>query len=455
VVKILPQGEYQFSTLIGGENGTLPDGIAADSTGAFITGITSSTNFLTNATYALGTSNAFVADLDPNGETLHWVVGLGGAAKSQGTNINVGLAIALDSKHAAYIAGYTTADDFPTSDSFHPAHKPWQSVFGAGTCSQSPFGFCQNGFVAKVPPDGNFDDGGYSTYIGGSVADKVQAIAVDGTGHAYVTGTTYSPDFPALTSNAGLAPEGSGNTAFVTKLHPNGSGAVYSYFLGGHEDLAGGYGSPADSGNGIAVDALGQAHVTGSTCSPNFPTTPGAVQTVQPIPCSSLDINTVFNNSGFVSVFSPSGRLTYSTYLGGPAPEGQNFASTEGQSIAINPRDEIYVGGYTSAVEVLGNNNPLQSPNENTGFVAKLTPNLSQATFVNYIGTQVTGVAVQPPCPEIRCIIESRLFGYQIYATGGTFLPGADVSNPSNLQVFVSKWTDDNIVASQPGRLQQ
>jgi Beta-propeller repeat len=465
VTKISPQGQILFSSYIGavgGPNTTSANAIAADSTGVFITGSTGP-GFVTNAKYAFGAglSSAYVADLDPSGDSFHWVVGLGGGAASTTFLLNAGTGIALDAQHNAYIVGYTNAGDFPTTEYFEGQHKSWQPVYGANTCSQSPFGFCQNGFVAKVPATGSFDDGGYSTYIGGSVFDTAQAVAVDSTGHAYVTGNTFSPDFPAATSNAGLPPEGSGgSTAFVTKLLPDGSGVAYSYFLGGHEDLANGDGPPADSGNGIAVDGLGQAYVAGSTCSPNFPTTPGAAQTVQAVYCSTANLDTIVNDSGFVSVFSPLGRLMYSTYFGGPAAPGGPTVNgvpivfTVAQSIALNPRDEIYVAGYTAALEILGNNNPFQSAYENTGFVAKLTPNLSQATFVNYIGADVTGVAVQPPCPGIRCTIESLSFGYQIYATGGTFLPGADVTNDNNLQVFVSKWTDDNIVVTPP-RLHQ
>jgi large repetitive protein len=468
VTKLSPQGEILFSSYFGGTGAgaTFAEAIAADSTGAFITGLTSARDFITNATYAFGSNNAFVADLDPSGDSFHWVVGLGGGTgnvvcepngpKGAATicGLNASKAIALDAQHAAYIAGYTTALDFPTTEYFQGQHKSWQPVFGASACPQSPLGFCQNGFVAKVPSTGNFDDGGYSTYIGGSVLDTVQGIAVDGTGHASVTGSTYSPDFPALTSNAGLAPAGGGNTAFVTRLLPDGSGVVYSNFLGGHLDPANGDGPPNDNGYAIAVDSAGHAYTTGSTCSANFPTTPGAVQMVQPAPCSSLSSTTFLNVSGFITVFSPVGGLMYSTYVGGPAPEGENVVITVAQSIAINPRDEIYVGGSTSAVDILGNNNPLQSASENTGFVAKLTPDLSQAMFVNFIGEEVDGVAVQPPCAGLRCIIESRRFGYKIWATGGTFLPGANVTNPNNLQVFVSKSTDDSTVTPPPKRHQ-
>ena len=463
VTKISPQGKVLFSTYFGGTGSTSANAIAVDATGIFITG-SASTNFITNAKYAFGGSlgNAYVADLDPSGDFFHWVVGLGGGAAAASTCnpstgpctellYNIGMAIALDAQHNAYIAGYTTAIDFPTTEYFEGQHTSWQPVYGASASSdcatQSPLGFCQNGFVAKVPSTGSFDDGGYATYIGGNLYDAADAIAVDGTGHAYVTGFATSPNFPAAESNAGAPPLFGGNTSFVTKLLPDGSGVVYSNFLGGKYSADG---APSDSGNGIAVDRVGQAHVAGVTCSPNFPTTPGAAQTSASVYCSTLSFTTIFNESGFVSVLSPAGALMYSTLFGGPGPTGQTTTTTEGDTIALNARDEVYVGGYTSALDILGNTNPLQSTAENTGIVLKFSPDLSHADFVNYIGTGVTGVAVEPPCPGIRCIIESLFFGYQIYATGYTYPSGVDVTNENNLHVFVAKWTDDNLVVT-PG----
>src|SRR3989441_1834599 len=106
----------------------------------------------------------------------------------------------------------------------------------------------------------------YSTYLGGSGNDFGDDIAVDALGNAYITGATFSTNFPTTVG----AFQGGGNDAFVTKLNPTGSALVYSTYLGG---------SGGDSGNGIAVDSLGNAYVATHTYSSNFPTTAGAFQT--------------------------------------------------------------------------------------------------------------------------------------------------------------------------------
>ena len=447
VAKISPTGQILFSSYMGGDSSTFASGIAADSTGVFITGSTAATDFITNAAYAFGADKAFVADLDPSGDSFHWVVGLGG-----GQGVNAGLAIALDAQHAAYIAGYTESVDFPTTEYFQGQHKSWQPVFGVTNCSASVRAIidglpCRNGFVAKVVQAAGQGtlDGGYSTYIGGSVFDSADGIAVDSTGHAYVTGLTFSFDFPAVASNAGGPPEGDGVTAFVTKLLPDGSSAMYSNFLGGKEDTTDG--PPDDAGSGIAVDWLGQAYVTGSTCSTNFPTTPGGYGPFTN--CTTLA--TSFNDNGFVTLLSPLGQLMYSTYVSGPPPAGEQIVSTVGTSIAINSIGEIYIGGITSAVNILGTPNPYQSGAENTGFVMKFSPTL-RPMFINFIGAEVHGVAVQPPGPGILGIILSRFFS-QVYAAGAAPRPGTDVSNDNNFDVFVSKWTDSHLVFAVRGQL--
>src|SRR5712691_10357855 len=109
----------------------------------------------------------------------------------------------------------------------------------------------------------------YSTYLGGNSLDEGFGIAMDGAGNAYVTGQTASPDFPAPLGAFQGAFQGGGIDAFVTKLDPTGAALVYSTYLGGTD---------FDEGDGIAVDATGNAYVTGQTNSSNFPTTLGAFQ---------------------------------------------------------------------------------------------------------------------------------------------------------------------------------
>src|SRR5207249_7750889 len=105
----------------------------------------------------------------------------------------------------------------------------------------------------------------YSTCLGGGSDDLGSGIAVDGAGNAYVTGNTYSRDFPttpgAFQADYTLTGDNGNFNVFVTILSPAGTGLVYSTYLGGNN---------ADVGNGIAVDAAGNAYVTGQTRSSNF-----------------------------------------------------------------------------------------------------------------------------------------------------------------------------------------
>jgi hypothetical protein len=149
----------------------------------------------------------------------------------------------------------------------------------------------------------------YSTYLGGNSADEGYGIAVDASGNAYATGFTASSDFPT-TLGAFQTTYGGGTDAFVTKLNVAGSALVYSTYLGGDN---------YEVGLSIAVDALGNADVTGYTQSANFPTTPGAFQTT-------------FGggSDAFVTKLNAGGSaLVYSTYLGGSDGDvGQTYGST-------------------------------------------------------------------------------------------------------------------------------
>src|SRR5438445_6967106 len=136
----------------------------------------------------------------------------------------------------------------------------------------------------------------YSTYLGGNGEDQAWGIAVDAAGNAYVAGWTFSTDFPTTSGAYQSALPGQIN-AFVTKLNPTGSGLVYSTYLGGSfEDVA----------LDIAVDVSENAYVTGNTQSSNFPTTPGAFQTM------------LGGDDAFVTKLNATGSgFVYSTYLGG------------------------------------------------------------------------------------------------------------------------------------------
>jgi len=202
----------------------------------------------------------------------------------------------------------------------------------------------------------------YSTYLGGSGGDGGSGIAVDSAGNAYVTGYTYSADFP--TASPLQARTGAGQDVFVTKLNAAGSALVYSTYLGGTGE---------DAGAGMAVDAAGNAHVTGYTSSTNFPTASPfqAVCGGGPYGCSDA----------FVAKLNPSGSaLIYSTYLGGSGADS-------GSGIAVDAAGSAYVTGWTSSTN-FPTANAQQASNKGGSdvFVTKLNGTGSALVYSTYLG---------------------------------------------------------------------
>jgi hypothetical protein len=174
----------------------------------------------------------------------------------------------------------------------------------------------------------------YSTYLGGSDEDVGNSIAVDGFGNAYVTGSTKSSvasgAFPT-TSGAFQGSYGGAGDAFVTKLNLAGNGGtdlVYSSYLGGADE---------DAGFGIGVDSLGNAYVTGSTASPNFPI-------FDPIPGNGiLGGGAGTSTDAFVTKVNATGAgIIYSTYLGGESTD-------VGRAIYVDLSNDVYVAGSTES----------------------------------------------------------------------------------------------------------
>jgi hypothetical protein len=265
-----------FSTFLGGNGQDTASGIAIDAAGnVYLTGGTYSTNFPTMApfkAFLTGVNDAFVAKLATAGSPLLYSTYHGGNGQ------DIAYRIAVDNGGNAYVGGFTESTDFPTVGAFQGMRSP---------------AFFPDGFVSKINATGSAL--AYSTYLGGSGSDQVNALAVDTAGSAYVTGITASADFPTLNP---LQPALSGTSdAFVTKLSPSGSSLVFSTYNGGGSD---------EDARDVAVDAAGNVHVGGWTSSVDFPT----VNAVQATSGGSYD--------GWVTKLSPTGssRL-HSTYLGG------------------------------------------------------------------------------------------------------------------------------------------
>jgi hypothetical protein len=208
---------------------------------------------------------------------------------------------------------------------------------------------------------------GYSTYLGGSGQDEATAIAVDSLGDAYITGQTLSVNFPSTAgalqpTNKGLA------NVFITELNPSGSALVYSTYLGG---------SSSDAGESIALDAAGDAYVTGQTSSADFPVTPGAFQSKCAGTCSTADPD------AFVTELNAAGSaLIYSTYLGGTGFD-------QGNGITLDPSGDAFVVGWTASKNfptIPGSAKTKYGGGRYDAFVVELNPSGSALLYSTYLG---------------------------------------------------------------------
>jgi len=310
--------------------------------------------------------------IDP---TLVYSTYLGGIADNSG-GAYIGIAdnstgIAVDGSGAAYVTGDTISSDFPTTPGAFSTTLPLTITMD------------RVAFVTKLAPSGGALV--YSTYLGGGNA-RSGGIAVDGSGAAYVTGYTYSSDFPTtpgafsttlpMTNHRVLM-------AFVTKLAPSGAALVYSTYLGG---------SVFNFGTGIAVDGSGAAYVTGGTSSSDFPTTPGAFSTTYHYQNH--------DEEAFVTKLTPSGAaLVYSTYLGGSGYSSNTYYGYAangfdyGGGITVDGAGAAYVTGGTSSGDfpttpgAFSTTYHKQKLNYNgEAFVTKLAPSGGTLVYSTYLG---------------------------------------------------------------------
>jgi hypothetical protein len=407
VTKLNPTGTaLVYSTYLGGSSYDYSLGISVDSSGhAYVTGIATSSNFPTttgafqtsfaSTAYPAG-SNAFVTKLNPSGSALVYSTYLGGSNEDWGNGI------AVDSSGDAYVTGISSSWNFPTT---------------AGAFQTSLTGY-SNAFITKLNPSGSALV--YSTYLGGSFADVGYGIAVDSSGHAYVTGNTQSTSFPTTPGAFQTSLLAHYGNAFVTKLDPTGSALVYSTYLGGSGTSYCCYG---DIAQGVAVDSLGHAYVTGGTVSSNFPTTAGAFQ-------SSLASTVANGSNAFITELNPTGSaLLYSTYLGGSSND-------YGYGIAVDSSRNAYVTGYATSdnfpttADAFDTYKPEVCTVCPNAFVTKLNPNGSALVYSTYLGgdgadiglgiavdlignTYVTGSTSSSNFPTTTGAFQTSRAGYQ------------------------------------------
>ena len=292
-----------------------------------------------------------------------------------GNNFTGATGVALDGAGNFYVTGWTGATNLP--------------VKGA---AQSNFGGGVDAFVAKFDPTGSTLL--YCTYLGGAGDDRSYGIAVDGAGSAYVTGWTYSTDFPTAGTPAQAALSG-GRDAFIAKLSPAGDRLIYSTFLGGPGN---------DAGRGVALGSNGSAYVTGETSATSFPL-------LHPLQNSLKG-----GQNAFVAGLDSTGKLLFSTYLGGSGTDG-------GAAVAVDGSGSLYVTGSTTSTD-FPTVNAFQGANGGyqDAFITKVGPNGAFLAYSTYLGGS-GGAAGYP---------ETGL-GIDVDANGSAYVTG--VTSSSNFPV--------------------
>ncbi len=436
-----------YSTWLGGNGDDQGKAIAVDPAGNI---------------YVMGTTrdpdanqDVFVLKFDSTGTQLLYGAVVGGSGDDYGN------AMAIDGRGAVYVAGFTFSyDDFPITPDAVPeggrmfvtklntnvdvkdslvysTQLPGTEAKGIAVDSSGNIyltgeaggnflvtpgafrtqyrGGLGTGFVMKIDPSrSGIYAIVYSSYLGGNgLGDKGMAIAVDRDGNAIVTGSAGSTDFPVINAYQ-QSYAGGLNDAFVAKMNAQGSGLVYSTFLGS---------SDFDEGHAIAVDNAGNAYVTGITYFTGFPTTAGAFGKDWAFSASCLE--PVVDDKGqsksrptpcpdaFVTKLRPDGSVVYSTYLGGNV-------SDVARSIAVDGAGNAYVTGWTSSLD-FPTANPLGARSGgDEALVSVLNADGSALLFSTYLGggkrESGEGIALDA--------------AGNIYVTGYTASPDFPVKNP-------------------------
>jgi uncharacterized repeat protein (TIGR01451 family) len=327
-------------------NGVVTSSMVADGRGhAYVTGYTTDLGFPTTSnayqpSYPGARRSGFVTVFDTTASgasSLAYSTYLGIPTKVDNFG-PVFYGIAVDGFGKIYVTG-VTFNGFPVTPG------AFQTTFPSSSSAS---------FIAKLDPSVSGSQSLiYATYLGGTGATETNAIAVDASGNAYVTGSTNGPGTFPITANAFQhATSLSGTSSFVTKLNAAGSGLVYSTFVSDHNFSV---------GQAIAVDSLGDAYIAGQVNGSTFPVTTDAFQSSYANPS-----NTDFADA-FLTKLNPDGSaLIYSSYLGG---SGDDAAT----ALAIDQTGDAYLAGHTSSANFPVTQHAFQPVMHGTGdaFVTK------------------------------------------------------------------------------------
>ena len=330
-----------YGTYFGGTGGDVANSIAVDTAGnVYLTGFTPGNTGLAGVLGLGGGNQVFVTKLSPDLSSAIYTAYVGGSGDDFGGSI------AVDASGSAYVTGGTQSSDFPTVSAYQ------SSITSSGLLTTP-----QDAFVFKLNAAGNALV--YSTYLGGSgTSDAGWGIALDAAGNAYVAGVASSADFPITAGAADTAY--SGGEAFAAKLSPAGNTLIYSSFIGGNG---------AETGYGIAIDAAGDAVVTGNTSSTNLPTTATAFQ-------SSYAGNTDI----FVAKLNSAGSaFTYLSYVGGSSID-------IAYNVTLDGAGKIYLTGQTSSSNFALSSNAFQTAlrGSTDAFVTVLDPSVGGSAGLIY-----------------------------------------------------------------------
>ena len=382
VTKLIPgnagAAQLGYSSYLGGDTFDDGTGITVDASGnAYVVGVTQSTNFPTvNPLFAQTSAagNAFLAEINPSAATgpasLVFSTYLGGSGTGNPALTfpygDYAFGVAFGGNNEVFVVGTTTSTDFPVHGT---QVKPCRNVASA--------------FVSEINVATPAVT--YSTCLGGTTEDLGEAIALGANNVVYLTGQTFSADFPTVPAGNTIPATDTQGVAFVSVINPATGALTYSTLLGG---------SNGDVGYAIAVDSSGNAYVTGFTGSADFPITQGAYQTSR------------LNAAGttFIAEVNPAGanaqsQLVYSSFLGGSKGVGANAANSDiGLGIALQSGN-VYVDGQAGTSDFPTTMGAYQtsfkaSTGNSNAFAAELTlsPTISVSpTSINF-GTQLVHV---------------------------------------------------------------
>ncbi|MFH1050528.1 MAG: SBBP repeat-containing protein [bacterium] len=331
-----------YSTFIGGSAYEEVKDIKTDALGnVYICGNTNSNNFPTipggyDQSYN-GNYDAFVSKLNSDGSGLIFSTFIGSDEDDKASSLDI------DASGNVFVTGLTASSSFPIT-------------MGA-------YDMIANGefdaFVLKLGSSGG--NLLYSTFLGGSIYDEAKSIVIDNMGYAFVTGKTYSADFP-VTSGSYDEMFGGGQDIFVCKIGAEGTTLDFSTYIGG---------AGIDIANSIDLDVSKNVYITGETESDDYPTTGGA-----------FDISFNGGRDVIVSKFNSSlNALMYSTFIGGSANDAGYGITIDNSSNAIICGETIS-GSYPTTF----GSYDLSFNGGVDGIVSKLNSTGSSLVFSTFMG---------------------------------------------------------------------